>query len=161
MAGDLAGPDLRRAQADPAAFFGDIQRELIDEAPPPAVVRDGCRAPEVSAVKPQLGRGEFAREEADWLQRDLRARGGEDFSRQSGERDGDIVGREREVREYPKGARAEFDALGGEPLRERLGDEGRQSHRPVMIGEPGQPELHREKEQQAGVRQPAEEATQR
>ncbi len=96
-----------------------------------------------------------------WLQHDLRARGGEDFSAESGKRDGDVVGREREVQQDPQAAGAEVDALRGEPFGDGFRDKFRQPDRAVMIGKPGQAKLDRKEKQQGGVRQSAQEATQR
>jgi hypothetical protein len=161
VAGDLARADLRGAQADPAAFLGDVEREVFDEAAATPVVRDGSRTPQASAVQAQAGRRDFAGEQPGGVQRDLRAGRGEDLAGQSFERDRDVVRREREVGQDPQAARAEVDALFGEPVGDGFGDEVGQPDRAVVVGEPGESELDRKEEQQAGVRQPAQEATQR
>jgi hypothetical protein len=67
-------------------------------------------------------------------------------SAEPGERDRDVVGREREVRQDPEAAGAEVDALGGESCGDGFREEVRQPDGAVMIGEPGQAELDRKEE---------------
>ena len=107
---------------------------------------DGGGAPQPRAVQPQAGRRDLAGQQPGRLQRDLRAGGGEDFSAEPGERDRDVVGREREVRQDPEAAGAEVDALGGESCGDGFREEVRQPDGAVMIGEPGQAELDRKEE---------------
>ena len=161
MAGDLAGARLRDAEAEPAAFLGDVERGVVDEAASASVLRDGGRAPQAAAAQAHAGRRDLAGEQPGRMQRDFRAGGGEHVAGESVEGDRDVVRRERQVGQDPEGARTEVDTSGGEPVGDGFGDEIRQPYGPVMIGEPGQAELDRKQEQQAGVRQPAQEATQR